>query len=436
MHHAPVRLRAMNGTLQPTDVFTPNRFPLEEHNVYAARAEAESSLGSAMARRQIPVVYGEYGVGKTTLVKKYFHEDEQAGRFVHVLNPSGKNMEDVAKVVLEAIGYSVEVSRERSTGSTVEGSVEAGVFATLKAKVRGEYKKTDTRREELYVTSPTDQGFLNVLADTQVTVAIDEMHKAPDGFRLQLAELIKAASNLGRGYPRIVVLGTTADASELVRQDEGIDRLIREVRVEPMTDAEARFVVTDGMGKLDLRIEEDSVETIVRTAAGAPALLQEICLDVAELAVSGGRLEVLRQDIESSVRTFLLNSQARLTQRYMTVIETVGPRRYRKQVLRAMAESPNDFVTMDELTSSVSRFVGEDVPASTLSGPLRELKKPEYAEILRDVARPSDDGTRVYNLSAFKDPRMKAFIRAMNAVEGQGWLPTHDEVAQLPAGKD
>jgi hypothetical protein len=169
---------------------------------------------------------------------------------------------------------------------------------------------------------------------------------------------------------------------------------------------------------------------------GAPALLQEICLDVAEHAVEAGRDHVTHEDIEASVRSFLLNSQARLTQRYMTVIETIGPRRYRKQILRAMAESPNDFVTMDELTTMVSKYVGEDVPATALSGPLRELKKAEYGEILRDVARPSNDGTRVYNLNAFKDPRMKAFIRAMHAVEAQGLLPSPEDVAALPAAPD
>ena len=45
---------------------------------------------------------------------------------------------------------------------------------------------------------------------------------------------------------------------------------ISEARVEPMTNDEARFVVTDGMAKLELLISNDDVESIIRTAAGAP----------------------------------------------------------------------------------------------------------------------------------------------------------------------
>lgn len=426
-------LRRMQRRLEPSDVFTPNGFPLEEHNVYAAREEAERSLERGLKRREVPVVFGEFGVGKTTLVKRFFRDEDRERRFVHFLSPAGKNVEDLARVMLEALDYTVEVNRQRAMGSSVEGEVSAGVFATLTAKFRGRLDESDIRTEQLVVTTPTDQGLLSVMAQSRVVLAIDEMHKASEGFRLQLAELIKAASNLGQAYPKIVVLGTTADASELVRQDEGIDRLIREVRVEPMTDEEARFVVVDGMGKLGLDISEDLVEAVIRTAAGAPALLQAICLDVAESVVDGNRTKVERGDLDASIRGFLLHSQARLTQKYMTAIETVGPRRYRKQILRAMAESPSDFVTMDELTDTVSRYVGEPTPSTALSGPLRELKLPRHGEILRDVERPAEDGSRVYNLNAFKDPRMKAFIRAMNAVEEQGLLPTRDEVVALPA---
>jgi hypothetical protein len=55
-----------------------------------------------------------------------------------------------------------------------------------------------------------------------------------------------------------------------------------------------------------------------------------------------------------------------------------------------------------------------------------------YGSILMDVERPAGEG-RVHNLTAFDDPRTKAFIRAMNAVEEQGLLPTPEGVASLPA---
>jgi hypothetical protein len=423
--------------LKPTDVFTPNQFPIEEYNVYAAREAAEGALTRSLGRTEIPVIYGEYGVGKTTLMKRYFLDEDQQGRLVHILTPANKNMDDVARIVLEQLNYAVEVSGESRERRGVETSAEAGGgFIPIRARFRGNAEKEKVRRTELVVTTPTDQGLLQLMADAKLTLVIDEMHKASEGFRLQLAELIKSASNLGRGYPRIVVLGTTSDATKLVERDEGIDRLLSEIRVEPMTDEEAEFVVRDGMLKLGLPIGDQLVARIVRTAAGAPALLQEICLDIAEKVISEGRARVRDDDIEHAIRLFLLSGRARLTRKYMTAIETIGPKRYRKQILRAMAEIEGDYVTMDELVGQVSLQLGETVPSTALSGPLRELKQTQFGEILMDVERPKEDEGRVYNLTAFKDPRMKAFIRAMNAVEEQGLLPSEDEVKALPRGDD
>jgi hypothetical protein len=163
------------------------------------------------------------------------------------------------------------------------------------------------------------------MAEHQVILAIDEMHKASDGFHLQLAELVKGASNLGQRFPRIAIVGTTLDASKLVERDEGIDRLISEIRIRPMSEGEAATVVRDGMRNLAIEISDQHVERIIRTAAGAPALLQEICLDVAEHSDREGRRPVTDDDIDDAIRLFLLHGQARLTARTCPAIETTGP---------------------------------------------------------------------------------------------------------------
>ena len=43
---------------------------------------------------------------------------------------------------------------------------------------------------------------------------------------------------------------------------------------------------------------------------------------------------------------------------YMKAIETTGKRRYRKQILRAMAESGSDFMTMEDLKERIATYVG------------------------------------------------------------------------------
>lgn len=416
--------------LRPKDVFTPNGFPLGEHNVYAARKEAEHALQQAMDRDRSPLIFGEFGVGKTTLVKRFFLPQAETGRFIHMLTPKNKTIEDLTKIVLERMDYTVEIGREDTVTASVEGSAETSQFLPLKARLTGRLEQKTTARRELVVRTPTDQGLLELMADARLIVAVDEMHKADLAFRENLAEMIKAVNTQGLAYPKIVVLGTAAEASQLVELDGGIDRLVKEIPIGPMTPDEAEFVVRDGMSKLRIELADELVAEIVHTAAGAPALIHEISLDVADLAFKRKNRAATSEDLDYAIRHFLTENHARLTSRYMKAIETTGPRRYRKQILRAMAESPNEYVTREELAQRVSSYVDTDVPGDTLSGPLRELKSAPHGMLLQDVERPS--GGRVHNLTAFNDPQMKAFVRALVAAEEQGRGLTDAEIIALP----
>src|SRR5690606_35765966 len=130
--------------------------------------------------------------------------------------------------------------------------------------------------------------------------------------------------------PIVVLIGTTMDAEQLVRKDPGIDRFVKELPIPPLSDEEARFIVEDGFGRLEISIPAALVETVVRTAAGAPTIVQEVCVNMAEAVVGAGRAEVETGDYQDAVRTYLQDHGRRLASVYVKSIEQVGPRRYRK----------------------------------------------------------------------------------------------------------
>lgn len=420
--------------LRPKDVFTPNGFPLERDQVYAARAEAEKALQQGLDRQRVPLVYGEYGVGKTTLVKRFFLPQNQRGQFVHFLTPAKKTIEDLTRVILERLDYRVEVNQQAASLVAVEVEASTNYFTPVTAKFRGKGESSKSRTTELVIRTPTEQGLLELMADYRLIIAIDEMHKADDAFKAEIVEIIKAINNQGLQYPKIVLLGTTSTPSELVSLDQGVDRLVKETKVQPMSVDEAEFVIRDGMRRLGIEIEDRQVVQLRDTAVGSFGLVHELCLDAADRVLNDERSTVDDGDIANAVRVFLLENQARLTAKYMKAIEHTGPRRYRKQILQALAESPNEYVNMDELVLRVSEQVGEPVPASSLSGPLRSLKDDEtYGKLIADV--PAHAG-RLHNVTTFRDVGMKAFIRAFVTVERRGYQLTEDEIDALPEPDD
>lgn len=407
--------------LRPVDVFTPGRIPIRPNNVYSRRGEAETDFEQSLERGMVPLVFGEYGVGKTSLARHQFKPQEAQGVLVNIESAADSTLQDVLDRILEKLDYVVvrkRVDTHIQTSSHEQGGDAAVGLPWAKASVaskRSNGESTSSQNEgELIVASPTDSRIVEICEAAGVALLIDELHRASDRFNDELAKFIKTYGNANCHRFSIALLGTSSDASKLVRSDKGIDRLLQEVHLLSMTNDEANFIVEQGMRALALGISDDVRDRLVRIAVGSPSILQYLCLECAEVAVKRDSRTVEVDDVDRAVKKFVETKEARLNRAYISAIETTGENRYRKQILRAMAESDDEYVTMDHLTTAVSVFLGKAVPSTSLSGPLRELKTDRFGAVLTDVARP-DSTDRMQNYTTFRDPSLKAFIRMQQA---------------------
>jgi hypothetical protein len=403
--------------LTPNDVFTPGTLPIGPTNVYAARGEAEQLFRKALRRAMIPLIYGEYGVGKTSMARYVLKDASSTNRLVNIESVADKTFDEVFSQCLEKLGYATTTKRVAADTATKtheqSGQAEANV-GWLKAIVASKRSKTNSStqqvEEQVVVTSPTDSRVIELCDKAGLVLLLDELHRATPEFTTDLAKFLKSYGNASCRQFRVVLLGTSSDASKLVASDPGIDRLLQEVHLKAMSEDEATFVVEKGMADLAIKVAEPVMNRLVRTCVGSPSILQYLALEVAEAAFDRDPREAVAADVEDALKAFVETKEGRLNGAYSAAIENVGEVRYRKQILRAMAECEDEYVTMEMLRTSVSAVLGREVPSTALSGPLRDLKEERYGAVLRDVERP-DRGGRVANYTTFKDPSLKAFIR-------------------------
>lgn len=415
-------------SLSPTDVFTPGRLPIRETNVYASRGEAESDLKRSLDRGLIPIVFGEFGVGKTSLARHHLLPVEATRKLIHVESVEGLSMSNILQRCLEHIGYTVETTSASGTtveeGATGGGSLEAG-FGIFKAKLEagasGQASTSTTRTRELVVRTPSDSSVLSVCEERGLALILDELHRATRPFIEQLGAMLKVYANKNCENFKIVLVGTASDATRLIDIDEGIDRLLQEVHLKAMTDAEAEFVINEGMERLEINIPASVRNKIVRAGVGSPSIIQYLCLEVAGLARQRNPHRAMIEDFQTALRDYVRRRSKRLHSSYVKAIETIGPKRYRKQILHALAEIEDEYATMEQIRERVEQQLAVDVSSTALSGPLRSLKTVEYGPILKDVER-HEGGDRVYNYTTFVDPAMKSFIRLYAAGEDEGVL--------------
>lgn len=412
--------------LLPHDVFTPGKLPIEETNIYARRTNAERDLEKAFQRGVVPVVYGEYGVGKTTLARYFLRDHDRNNRLVNIESAADKSLEDVLARCLEKVGYRVAVSQRQeykqyqSHEQSAESGIESGFAKAVVAsrRVTGN-EAVESVEESLVVTSPTDSRVIEVCDELGIVLLIDELHRASSRFSSDLSKFIKTVGNSNCKKFRVVLLGTSSDSSRLVGTDPGIDRLILEIHLRSMTESESRSVVVRGMQDLGIKISDDAVDRIVKLSVGSPYILQYLALEVSESAFEREPRTVGSSDIDSALASLVDTRMQRLKKAYLTAVESTGEIQYRKQILRAMAESEDEYVTMEDLRTRVGEYLKREVPSTALSGPLGDLKKDKYGGVLRDVNR-SDGESRLTNYSSFSDPSLKAFIRLQLIQEAGG----------------
>lgn len=417
----------------PGDVFTLG-IPIKETNVYASRGQAENDFRTALKRSQVPIVYGEYGVGKTSLARHQLLSFEKQNRLVNIESIAGKSLEDVFQRILEILGYSVERSvtkqEKKSIVTNITGAISSGfqgLTATITGQLSANKEQSISSTRELIVTSPTDSKLIELCEMSGVALLVDELHRADRQFIEDLSAFLKAYQNANCSNFKIALLGTGSDSSRLVDRDPGINRLVQETPLKSMTKDESRFVVEQGMSDLAIHMPNEIVEQVIKTAAGSPALIQYFSLEIAEAAFERTPRVVTEQDFQLALSNYLRRKSRVHAEQYKKSIETVGDKKYRKQILRAMAEIEDEFVTMDQIRNKVSNYLAQEVPSHALSGPLRQLKTPEFGPILKDVER-HEGGERIHNYTTFVDPTMRFFIHLYTAAEQMGAIETDSEI--------
>lgn len=413
--------------LTPRDVFTPGKLPLGDTMVYASRGTSDQEFAEALDNGFIPIVFGGFGVGKTSLARHGLRMVEAEGRLVNVPNVAGLSMGDVLQHCLETVGYTVTRARESESTISIKAKVgselgfTAPVSAKLSSEIEGGRELKESVTEEFVVSSPTDIRVIKICDQHRLVILLDELHHADAGFIEDLSRFLKAYKNTNAEGLRLVLVGTASDPDRLVTRDPGIDRLIAEIPLGPMTEAEAKYVVDKGMADLAISVDEEVVTRIVRAAAGAPNTVQYLCLEVALQAFGEQLRHATIEHYYAALKKYTKSRLRRQHEKYHRAIEHTGEKRYRKQILHAMASVSDEYVTLDQIRVRVSRSIGEEVPSTTLSGPLRDLRQPKYGSILRDLKHEDVDGEggerRVYNLTTFADPAMKDFIRMLDSGE-------------------
>jgi hypothetical protein len=347
--------------------------PIDRRGLFSGRADEIAELYSVIPQPgQHAVVYGERGVGKTSLATVV--GELLRGSGILVARATCDSSDDFSTVWRKALS-------ELAFNKTTQG---VGFASTA--------TETSTPASGLLGPDPvTPHAVQRALASlgqqTQVAVVFDEFDRlgeADGKARALFADTIKTLSD--RVSPAtVVIVGVADDVGELIREHASVERALVQIRMPRMSRDELAEIATKGVESARMTIAKPSVSRITALSQGLPHYTHLLTQLAAQCALSGRRSDIAVRDVDTAVGRAIERAQQSVTDAYYRA--TAGNGDTRRRVLLACALADEDdfgFFSSEDLGEPLGKIAGEG--GDSLEGDLLELARTESVLQRREQA--------------------------------------------------
>lgn len=288
--------------------------PVSDLRLFAGRRDLLSHvIRSIEDRRMHIVVYGDRGIGKTSLLHIIAQLARDARYIVRYASCSASSdLDSTFRAVAEDIPLLYHEKGDPTVTRTETGESLADLF------------------DASPLTPATLSEALDGMSGTRLLIVLDEFDRTENaGFRREVAELIKNLSDRS-SKAQILIGGVAENLSELIRQIPSIRRNLLGIPVGKMSDGELHEILANGQAISGLQIDEEAQERLIAAANGSPYLTNLIAHQASARAIDRAAPTVSMADLEESLGIMAQEQMLRL------------PEPAKAQVERLLAEVPHD----------------------------------------------------------------------------------------------
>jgi Cdc6-like AAA superfamily ATPase len=355
--------------------------PINKESLFAGRvSNVRDVLDAINQQGQHAVLYGEPGVGKTSLANMIFPR-------LHC-----PTMEKIAPLVncMPDDFYSTLWKR---------------VFETIKFHADRDSVVLSTKAEDLLkeYTGPLASAIapdevwhlLFELGQELLTVVIlDEFDKLADSTtRAMMSSTLKLLSD--RIVPAtLVLIGVADDVSALVANHRSVQRCISQIHMPRMSLKELEEIVTNGLSNVEMTIDEESLQDVAYLSRGLPQYAHQIGLYAGRSALDDCRTTVTKDDVQIAMKSAVEKTQATVQADYSKATKSSRVDAQYVQVLLACALADCDTLGWfypRNVRAPLRRILGKDCKVEAFARHLHSFCEPDRGPILKkdcDSARP------------------------------------------------
>lgn len=314
------------------EIFTPSA-PIDNQALFAGRVnQLNRIIGAVTQRGQHAILFGERGVGKTSL----------------------------ANVLLKILRGSQEKLK-----SVIVNCDSEDRFDLLWCKIFLELENTQTLDFEPHQVNPE---FIRLRLQRQITgsaiIIVDEMDRLnrDSYFTASMADTIKTLSDHSTNITLILV-GIANAVEELIAQHLSIERALIQIQMPRMSQEELAEILRKGLSNLSMTMDQEVIDFIVFLSQGLPNYVHLLALHASQSAIRENQSNINVNHLNKAIRQACENAQHSIMTAYSTSISSSRQETIYPKVLLACALAPKDetgcFRAVD-VREPLSRILGKE----------------------------------------------------------------------------
>jgi len=381
--------KAMLST-KVAEVFTPSA-PINQEALFAGRSDQIRSIINAVNQRgQHVIIFGERGVGKTSLANILSDKLQHSGFQGVVTNNINCDGDDNFTSLWLKVLREFSVARRLRPIGFVQGAPTLE-FATLNQFVSSSITPDDVR--------VTLQRFVS-----RAVIIIDEVDRIADPKTTRLlADTIKTLSDHSV-MTTLVLLGVADSVNELIAEHSSIERSLVQIRMPRMSLEELYEIIDKGLAQVEISIEADARRHIAHLSQGLPHYAHLLTLYAAQEAIDHARTNITLEDIGVAIHEAVKKTQHSILAAYNKAINGTWRTMY-DEVLLACALAKTDdlgYFAPADLREPMEIIMGKPFNVKSFSRHLND-----FCGEARGFVLNKNEETKRYR---FKNPIMQPFV--------------------------
>jgi Cdc6-like AAA superfamily ATPase len=316
-----------------TKVYSPTT-PIKEESLFFGRKKNLDRVHQAVIEDgQHIILYGERGVGKTSL------SNIVASRYRMAITPkvtcnSSSTLHSVWKSIFQQLPLSFE--RRKKIGFKTEDINDQEILSVT--------KMSDLLSNQQNSSIDEITNLLLKLSNFRAPILFifdefDQVRK--NDFIHGMSNIVKYCSDHIANIT-IMLVGIGNSVNDLIGEHQSIERCVKQIYLERMSDPELLEILNYANTKIGVTMDSDISKNIVRYSAGFPHYTHLLGKFSTLSALERSSNSVKNQDFTNAIKHALENASESIRNTYQKAIITTKKNSYFPQILIACALAPTD----------------------------------------------------------------------------------------------